>query len=474
MKELSLADTRITGAERVAPGWKFPPSPFNVFLGPNAAATTSFCRVTATIEKEIRIEVWLPNNWNGRYQGVGNGGLSGAINYPALQGAVTTGFAGASTDTGHQTPTEMFDANWVDGHPQRVIDFAHRAHHLMAERAKEIVAAYYGTRAHHNYFMGCSSGGWQGLTEAQRYPNDYDGIVASAPANNFVRLQSHGILAGQLALRDPKAVLRSADLQLIADAATKHCDANDGVTDGLIENPLTCRFNPAVLTCKAGQTEKCLSPEQVQTARLLHGPRISRGGMRLYPGPAWGSPPFPFELNFEGDPMLVRALKARPSWTTATFDPDRDIPPMEAELGPLLNAMNPDLNAFRAAGGKLILWHGWADPVISPYNTLDYWEAMRSITREPDSFARLFMAPGVAHCAGGPGPDQFDAMSAVVDWVEKGRAPASIIASHRSGPMGGPPGPVDRTRPLCPWPKVARYSGSGSIDEAKNFTCADQ
>lgn len=465
---LALPGGRITAVERIAPGWAFPPSLFNILAGPHPVAPVAFCRVSATLESEIRIEVWLPDAWNHRFQGVGNGGLTGAINYPALADGVGAGYAAASTDTGHQTPGDFFDATWVDGHPDRVVNFAHRAHHLMAEAAKTIVAAYYGAAPLHSYFTGCSSGGWEGLTEAQRYPGDYDGIVAGAPANNFVPLQSKGILDQQMSLKDPAGDIPPAKFPLIAKAAVEACDADDGLKDGLIDDPRRCAFDPAALACKGADGPDCLTAAQVARVRWIYGPHKSRGGMTLYPGLAWGAQPgAPGGIFPPGDSMIVRALAHHPSWTVASFDPDRDIAPMEAELGPTLDSTDPDLSAFAARGGKLVLYHGWADPLLSPYNTLAYYASVKErMGDKTDGFARLFMVPGMMHCRGGDGPDRFDALGAVVSWVEEGRAPERILAAHLGADLK-----PDRTRPLCAYPNVARYKGTGSIDDAANFEC---
>ena len=466
LSALKLQGVTVTAAERVAPGWPFPHSVFNI-MSPNPSATVAFCRVAATIGTEIRIEVWLPDAWNRRFEGVGNGGLTGAINYPALAAGVAGGYATASTDTGHETPDNFFDASWVDGHPGRVVNFGYRAHHLMAETAKNIVAAYYGEPAHHAYYQGCSSGGWEGLTEAQRFPGDYDGIVAGAPAINFVKLQSSGILNEQMSLRDPASDVPPSKFALIQKAAVKQCDSIDGLKDGLIDDPRKCRFDPARIACKKGDGPDCLTAAQVARVRANYGPQKSKGGMTLYPGLAWGAPPGILANIFPpGDAMIVRALKTHPGWTPKDFDPDRDIPPMEAELGPILDSMDPDLGAFKADGGKLILYHGWADQLLSPYDTLDYYASVEAKVPHTDDFLRLFMVPGMAHCAGGDGPNRFDALSAVVAWVEEGQAPTRMVAGHVGADMK-----TDRTRPLCANPMVARYTGKGSIDEAANFVC---
>lgn len=469
---LRLPDTRITTAEVVPGGtrWAFPPSPFNIFMGPDAATGRRFCRVAGVIEREIRFEVWLPPEWNGRFLGVGNAGLTGGINYPAMSAGLERGFAAASTDTGHQTPVGFFDASWVPGHPDRVENFGHRAHHLLADRAKQVVRAYYGRPASFAYYEGCSSGGWQGLTEAQRYPADYDGIVAGAPANNFIRLQTRALWLDSLARADPAGNLGQAEIGLLGNAVLAQCDPADGVRDGIIGDPRGCGFDPGSLLCRPGQTGQCLSRAQVERARMVYGPRRTPGGLALYPGNAWGVAPI---VSLPGtspdEPMLMLMVPpAERRWTAATFDPDRDLPPLEARFGAMLGATNPDLSAFRARGGKLIVYHGWADALLSPWNSIGYWESVnaRMGPRNVPGFYRLFMAPGMDHCRGGPGPDRFDALAAVMAWRERGQAPDRLLASGGSAP-GGP-----RTRPLCPHPQVARYDGTGNPNDAASFRCA--
>jgi feruloyl esterase len=348
-----------------------------------------------------------------------------------------------------------------------VESFSHGAHHALAVVSKELVAARYGRPQGYAYYTGCSTGGRQGLAEAQLYPEDYDGIVAGAPANNIVRLET----AAPWLARTVGEPLDPPLLTLVANAAVAQCDAQDGIEDGYITDPDGCGFDPASLACDAGDAPgQCLTPEQVETARRMHGRRVSAGGLSLYPGRAYGTafagesgPPIPPSAT-----LLAQADSAY-DWSLETFDYDRDVPPLEAEF-PGLVAMNPDLSAFADAGGKLILWHGWVDPLISPINTLDYFAAVKAQMGEAATtgFARLYMAPGVSHCAGGPGPDTFDALSSLEAWVERGEAPARIIASKL-----GPDGQPTRTRPLCPYPQVAVYDEGGSADDAASFSCQE-
>jgi feruloyl esterase len=488
LTQLKLADTRIIAAEMIkpAPKWSVPDSLFTRMIPIRSAVMVPFCRVSAVIEKEIKVEVWLPRDWNQRFQGVGNGGLSGSLNYPAMATAVNAHFASASTDTGHVTDRDAFQTDWIAGHRDRVIDFGYRAHHLMAEKAKAIVAAFYGAGASRNYFSGCSSGGWQGLTEAQRYPADYDGILAGAPAINYLGAATRGMVLAQVAAKAPEGNLDAAASKLLVQASTAKCDAQDGLKDDLISEPLKCRFDPAELLCKAGQTQGCLNAAQVERAKLVYGPHKSAGGLRLYPGPTWGTPAFfgapptaaraPAATRAPAaapaqDPLsaMVEAVTGKPpSWTLSTYDPDRDFTRLVHVLGPILNSTDPNLKAFKARGGKLILYHGWSDPGLSPYNTLDYLTSVvhRLGQSEVDAFVRTYFAPGMFHCGGGTGPNVFDAIPPLVAWVEQGEAPREIVATQP-----GPEGTVLRTRPLCPYPLVARYKGSGSVDNARSFEC---
>ena len=473
-------NTRITLVEQVTPNpvWVYPPSLFTTAAERLANGATGaekpFCRVVGIMDKEINFEVWLPRDWNGKFQAVGNGGLTGAINYPSMGAALGQGYATASTDTGHRTQQGFFEDEWIEGHPERVVDFAHRAHHLLAVTGKQIVKAYYAKPATHAYFSGCSSGGWEGLSEAQRYPDDYDGIVAGAPAINLVQVQSRSIFLAQMNLKNPQGTL-THDLALqVAAAAVAKCDARDGVKDGVIDDPRRCDFDPAELQCKGDSSKDCLTEPQVRAARVLYGPLKSPGGMALYPGAAYGASPLaelPVSAKTEpGHAAITLMLQQKPSWDVHTFNPDRDIPALEKELGGTLDAANPDLHAFQAHGGKLIMYHGWADPLLSPYNTLDYYAAVVKTMggQQPtDAFLRLFMVPGMEHCRGGPGPDTFDAVASLDNWVEHGGPPERIIASHK----GADGKTADRTRPLCRYPQVARYKGSGSTNEAASFSC---
>jgi Tannase and feruloyl esterase len=481
LKGASFKHTTIKSAEEVKPSptWEFPPSIFNNLARTDPAgtlnATQPFCRVVGTIEKEIGFELWLPDDWNGKYQQVGNGAYTGAINYPTMGGALAKGYATASTDVGHISKN-AFETDWMVGHKQRILDFGYRAHHLVSEIGKQITAAYYGNRPAYSYFVGCSSGGWQALTEIQKYPDDFNGVVAGAPAHNFVRQNLRGTITTQMSLAHPEGNLTRAQTKLVADAALKRCDAQDGVSDGIIGDPLHCDFDPKQLQCPAGEeSESCLTAAQVERVKALYGPIKSQGGLDLYPGPTISAALGPSGPTKADAPAiagpLANALKEfgyKKIPTIASFDADKDIPPMEKLMNPVLSSVNPDLSKFKTRGGKVVAWQGWGDPAISPYNTLHYYDTVAAKTgANVDDFYRIFFVPGMGHCgAGATGPDKFDTVAALENWVEKGVAPTRIEAVQYED------GKLTRSRPLCNYPLVAKYDGTGNTDEARNFTCA--
>ena len=472
LDQLKLPDTRIVAATKIVPSpeWPLPDSLFTAVPWETMKSiAVSFCRVEAVIEKEIRIEVWLPEDWNGKFMGVGNGAFMGAIHYPDLARAVLRGYAGASTNTGHGS-AHLFDSEWMKGDPDRIPNFVHRAHHLLAVVSKQIIETYYGMAPAYAYFKGCSTGGQEGLTEVNKYPDDYLGVVAGAPANNLILLQLRGIWEARLHMKNPEGLLAAEQKQLVADAAVKSCDARDGIEDGLISDPVHCGFDPAELTCRKKISGDCLTLAQVKTARSYYGPAFSPGGLALYPGPAPGTTlqrlPFAPENNLE-DLALFKLLPEWKGRDVLSFDFDRDLPPIEKKLAPLLNPYTPDLSAFRDRGGKLLMYHGWIDNGISPYNSIDYINQVKHVmeTEHINDFLRMFMVPGMEHCRGGPGPNEFDMVTVLEEWVEQRKAPDSIIAVHRTD------GRVVRSRPLCMFPQWAHYKGQGDPDIAENFEC---
>jgi feruloyl esterase len=453
-------------------------------------SAAGYCRVEGVVAPSIGFEVRLPDAWNGKFLGVGNGGFAGFINFFGMDLAVARGYATASTDTGHIG--NPLDASWALGRPDLVEDFGHRAIHVTTITAKSIVAAYYGMPATRAYFLGCSTGGKQALTEAQRYPGDYDGIVAGAPANYFTHLSVASNWVSQAVHADPASVIPSTKLPAIAAAVLATCDARDGVADGLLADPRRCRFRPKSLRCAGAETDACLTDAQiVGLEQLYDGPRTSKG-RKIYPGfPPGGELGSGTDAGPAGEPNLggwetwivgtmpgfAHAIQDSffkfmvfedPTWDWRSLDLDRDVRVTDAKLAAILNATDPDLRPFRDRGGKLVMFHGWSDPAISALNSIDYWtRVVRSMRgrRRTDAFLRLFLAPGMQHCAGGPGPNVFDAVGALERWVEERVAPDRIVGTHRTA------GVVDRTRPLCPYPRVARWDGIGDSDDAASFEC---
>ena len=476
---LTIPDVVVNAASLVAAGAFTPPG--------SAAALTlpAFCRVEATArptnDSQIKFEIWIPpvEAWNGKFQGVGNGGYQGSISYAAMAAALRRGYATASTDTGHSGD----DVKFGQGHPEKVIDFGWRAIHVMTDTAKLIVRNAQGQFADRSYFVGCSSGGHQAMSEAQRFPDDYDGIIAGAPANNRIR-QTFAFAHSWTATHnvDGSPILTAAKLSMVTRAAVAACDANDTLKDGLIEDPRRCSFDPAALACKTGADEStCLTPPQVDAVRRVYdGPRNPRTGEQIFTGWPRGSEAFgdsaiqswrQYIVDMK-EPARVGVFKYflfnDPNWDVRSLDYDRDLAYAEQRL-PHLHAVDRNLAPFKKSGGKMISYAGWMDPVVPPQDTAAYYDgvvkAMGGLEKTRD-FYRLFMAPGMGHCSGGPGPNQFDAITALEQWVEKGVAPDKLIATHSTA------GKIDRTRPLCPYPQVARYRGTGSIDEAASFACA--
>jgi feruloyl esterase len=484
LRGLRLQDTTIEVAGMVDAG------SFNV---PNSLVPLRnlprFCRVIAETRPAIRFEVWLPlEKWTGRFEVVGNGGMAGTISYSAMAGALRRGNAAASTDTGHvNQPGEGFDASWSlspsGARPDLVEDFGHRSLHLTTVYGKRIVASFYGRAADHAYYFGCSKGGGQGLMEAQRYPADFDGIVAGDPAYNWTNLYVGAHLYySQVMLKDPESYIQPAKVKLLADTVNKQCDAKDGLADGVVGDPLTCKVDLNELACSAGEdTGTCFTPKQIESVKRIWAGAKDENGRQIFPGllpggeagaggwQAWVTGSAPRQgTHFKAAESFFRYMVAGDEkYDALSFDYDRERDrKMLEKLVPPLNADNPDLRPFMRRGGKLILYHGLSDPDISPVNTINFYQRMEDVSgMNTRSFARLFLAPGMQHCGGGPGPDQFDAVAAVERWVEEGLAPEKIIASHLTH------GVADRSRPLCPYPQMAVYSGSGSAVDAASFVC---
>jgi feruloyl esterase len=482
LTSISLPYTTVASAQMVAAGNFIPqgiPGATPAALDAEQAFKTlpAFCRVAATIkptaDSDIKIEVWMPaSGWNGKFQGVGGGGFAGVISYGALGDALKAGYATASTDTGHSG--WITTASWALGHPEVLIDFAYRSVHETTVKAKQIVEVYYGAKPKRAYFVGCSRGGYQGLVEAARYPDDYNGIVAGASGVFPAQYMADQLWVAGATLKNPDSYIPPAKYETIHRAMLAACDARDGVKDGLLEDPRRCDFDPGILACKGPDSNDCLTSPQVTAARMIYAPpRNPRTGEALAPPLergtelAWGGlagGPVPSQLATEFFKYLVFE---DPNWDWKTFDFDRDIKRTEAKVGTVM-ATSPDLSAFAKLGGKLILYHGWADQRIAPGNSIEYRDGVVRLLGETRSktFLRLYMAPDMNHCGGGDGPNSFDMLSALDQWIEHGKVPDQIIASHSTN------GRVDRTRPLCPYPKIAKYKGSGSTDDAANFECS--
>ena len=476
----ALANTTITSAQEITSGSFTPPGATNAMTN-----LPPFCRVTGVIapmaDSDIRFEVWIPlAGWNGKFAGVGNGGWAGVISYGPLAQQLRRGYAAASTNTGHEAAPGLDMARFAYDKPERLIDFAYRSHHETAMAAKPLVQAFYGKAPERSYFIGCSSGGYEGLMEAQRFPADYDGIVAGAPANNWTRLMA-GDFDGVLAvLKNPASFLPPDALGLLYRGVLAACDRTDGVIDGVIDDPRRCTFDPASLSCSTRQDgSACLTEPQVEAARRIYsGLKDPVSGAQLYPGLARGSEPFwphrdpanPFPIPLSHYKWLVFA---DPNWDWKTFDWNRTSDyeahrKAETKLAPILNATNPDLREFRRRGGKLLQYHGWNDQLIAAENSINYYESVEKLlgsAAEVQSFYRLFMAPGMTHCGGGTGPNSFDMQPLLEQWVERGIAPDRVIATRSIN------GVVDRSRPLCVYPKTAVYTGTGDTNDAANFVC---
>jgi feruloyl esterase len=519
---LKLENATIEHSELADPGFSIPNAMSAGAAGPSTIVVRkAFCRVSGVIAPAIKYEIWLPLeiDWNGKFLGVGNGGLLGAINYPLLETGLASGFATVSSDLGHEGG--VFDGSFAMKNPSAVVDWGYRATHEMTTAAKAVIAAYYGRAHRHSYFIGCSGGGRQGLIEAQRFPKDYEGILAGDPTINFTHLTTGGRLWVELVmLRDAKGAgyLPPSKIPMISAAVNSACDSLDGVADGVLEDPRQCRFDPASLRCPAGDQVDCLTGPQIEALKKIYSGAVTTSGERIYPGymrggevgpGGWGlfisgEAPFKAMQWVYASGYLKGMVFEDPKYDPATFDYDTDIKPMDAKpilgehLADVINGMNPNLDAFDKNGGKMILYHGWSDSGVSPQNTIDYYQSAITAVRKrkqsstagtesalghTQSFFRLFMAPGMQHCSSGPGPNAFggafqlsvpddeehNALRILEKWVEQGLPPTKIIATKYIDDAPGKG--VQRTRPLCAYPAVAKYHGSGSTDDASNFVC---
>ncbi|HEV2962856.1 MAG TPA: tannase/feruloyl esterase family alpha/beta hydrolase [Candidatus Angelobacter sp.] len=501
LSSLKLPDTTIISAQSIAAGAFTPGSaPQPLFKD-----LPAFCRVTAELkpskDSDIKMEVWMPvSGWNGKYEGLGNGGFAGSISivYQAMASAMSRGYAAAGTDTGHTGSAT--DSSWALGHPEKVIDFGYRAIHEMTVKAKAIIQAFYGDAPKHSYFASCSNGGREALMEAQRFPEDYDGILAGAPANFWTNMLVSGIWDLQALQGDPKSYIPAAKISAISAAVLATCDAQDGVKDGIINDPRECRFDPSTMVCKESDSKDCLTAPQAEALKKLYeGPHNSKS-QPIFPGSVVGGEDGPggwsswvtgtapgksLQYAFSNG-FFVNMVFEDPKWDFKTFNFDTGVKIANDKAAHALNSNDPNMKAFRARGGKLIIYHGWSDAAISPLNSIRYYNTVVDAmgAQETNQFLRLFMAPGMQHCAGGPGPNSFgqtgnpkaptdpqhNIFTALEQWVEKDLAPDRIVAAKWVSDLDPSQG-ARMTRPLCPHPQVAKYKGTGDPNDEANFTC---
>ena len=493
LANVPLQDVTITVAMTV------PAGSFTAANGQTFANMPSFCLVhgvaAPTSESVINFEVWIPiANWNGRFNGVGNGGLAGTISYSAMAPVVQQGFAAASTDTGH-VPAEP--QTWLLSR-ERIIDYSYRGLHLTTQHSKSLIAALYGSGPAYSYYTGCSTGGKQGLMEAQRFPEDYDGLVAGDPANYWTMQMASEVWDGQATFGPNN--LPTAKLPMVNSAVLASCVNNGGglPTDAFLTNPDSCNFDPGVLQCVGADAPTCLTAAQVAAVRQIYqGPTNPTTGANEYPGlprgseVGWGPAGGQFVINrtvAQGSGVssfdwFRFAVFNNPSWDYTTLNFDTDVALNNAIFAPITNSTDPNVFPLRARGGKLIMYHGYADPLIPPENTINYFQSVVDLELQQvpmvtdpafrrmmalgktQVFARLFLVPGMYHCAGGPGPTTFDFLTPLTQWVEAGVPPQRVVASHVES------GVPTYTRPLCVYPASAYYGGSGPTSDASSFVC---
>ena len=496
-----IPNAAITSAQSFASGtYNGAPAPFSgVDVSALYRSMPAFCRIAVeakpTADSDIKIQVWLPvSGWNGKLQGIGNGGFAGLIDEMQMANAVKHGYAATATDTGHTG--SPVDAAWAIGHPEKVIDFGHRGIHEMTRVAKALVKEYYSKAAQRSYFAGCSDGGREALMEAQRYPEDYDGILAGAPANNWTPLLATAVYDTQALTLDPASFIPQPKIPTIAAAVNAACDEIDGVRDGILNDPRQCHFDPTAIQCKAEDSDKCLTAAQATALKKLYVGTPDSAGHLVYPGylpgaeegeGGWGlwitGPAAAKSLMaFFGNGFFSDFVYEKPDWDYKTFNVDAGLKAANSKAADALNATDPNLKAFKARGGKLILYHGWNDPAISALNTVNYYDALtKTMGKDTDSFVRLYMVPGMQHCDGGPGPDSFGQVgtldfdnpshsvdAALEEWVEESKTPSAIIASKFEGQERSH---AKMTRPLCPYPQAAKYKGAGDTNDAGSFRC---
>jgi Tannase and feruloyl esterase len=503
LARLAVPNATVSVATLVAAGaFVGPPA---VFTGQDLkafyASLPPFCRIAAearpTPDSSIKIEVWMPaSGWNGRLQGLGNGGFAGLLDHQQMGAAMSEGYAATVTDAGHEG--SPVDATWALGHPEKVVDFGHRGIHEMTRVAKAMLRAFYGDAPRRSYFAGCSDGGREALMEAQRYPADYDGILAGAPASDWTHLLASSMWNSQALMLDPASFVPPEKIKALASAVVAACDAIDGVRDGILNDPRQCRFDPATLLCHGAESPQCLTQPQVTAiSKVLEGPRDSHGRQVFPPymrgaegGPGgwatWITGPAPGKslMYLFGTGYFSNMVYEKADWDYRTFALGPALEAAEAKTGSALDATDPDLRPFAERGGKLILYHGWDDPAIPALSTVGYYRSVvaRIGQGAADRSVRLYMVPGMQHCGGGPGADSFgeyfgmpatdaahDVRLALEQWVEKGLAPSALIAAKPEA--AGPTPRPKLTRLLCPYPATATYDGTGDTTDASSYAC---
>jgi hypothetical protein len=503
LSHVTFPNTRITLAESVAAGAFTPPIPEWARAFAHARPIpVPFCRVAGEIrptpDSDIKFEVWLPlSGWSGRYESVGNGGFAGSIRYDSMLNPLLAGSVVASTDDGHDGPAiGPNGADWAFGHPEKIADYGYRAVHLTAVAAKAITAAFYGHQAKHAYFVGCSKGGQEGFMEAQRYPEDFDGIVSGAAANQWTDLFSSFVWTESLNLADRAGYLSVDDLTKIGAAVTAACETQSTAKNGFISDPLRCEVPPSSMG---------LTREKLRTFEAIHQGPKDKSGRQTYAGQAYGSetgwndtvsaPSFEAaetdaQMSMYGGNFFRNFVYQDKNWSFHGFDLDKGRADAERAVGGIMNAGDLRFARFKARGGKFIAYAGMADSIVTPLSAVHSYQgvvAAQGGASDPatrtrvERFYRLFLAPGVGHCGGGAGPNQFgqaggtgdadhDMVVALEQWVEKGVPPARIIATKFIGDDKAKG--VAMTRPLCTFPLIAKYQGSGDMADAANFACA--
>jgi pimeloyl-ACP methyl ester carboxylesterase len=476
LMNLPLAETTVTAAHEVPAGSFTPP-------GSSTPITNlpAFCRVALTVAPAVRVEVWMPRTtWNERYQGVGGGGYAGSISYGGLANGIRAGYATASTDTGHLSSQGGRFALNPDGtlNHQLILDFAERSLHEMVLKAKALINAYYGAAPKYSYWTGCSTGGRQGLMAVQRFPEEYDGLLIGAPAINWDRFIPAMLWGNIVMQQELGGQMSSAKLGAVSSAAVAACDAADGIMDGVVHDPRRCDYDPAASICQAGSDPAtCLTPAEANAVRKIwEGPVSAKTGKRLWyfyeRSASFANLPNPSNFSIPND-HFSHWLAQDPAfdWRTVTqagFESRFRL--SQRKFNEVIGTDEDNLQRFRKRGGRMIIWHGEDDARIMPRGTVNYFDrvlAGNGGAKHVDYFARLFLAPGVAHCGGGAGPNPVGLFEAVVNWVENGVAPDTILASRTL------PDATVRTRPLCPYPKTTKWIGVGSTDDAANFVCVD-